>query len=146
MHVMNEDGIMKDMLSAGTRSAMRGWMHGFVAVATVVVVFSASCHTALGLPRHETHDGGQCKQHTLKELADAPALILRDAGMPKPFDVVWLVAPLILAAFRVQPRDGARRLDLRERLRRLAWVWARGSPNAHASSYIPAYAPRSDAA
>jgi predicted metal-dependent phosphoesterase TrpH len=121
-------------------------MHGLVAVATVVVVFSASCHTALGLPRHEPQEAGQCQQHTLKELADAPALILRDAGMPKPFDFAWMAAPMALIVFRLRRTDGVKRLDLRERIRRLAWVWARGSPTENAPSFVPVYAPRSDVA
>ncbi|MCC6563926.1 hypothetical protein IT087_03455 [Candidatus Uhrbacteria bacterium] len=122
------------------------WLHLTLAIALLVVVFSASCHTSLGFPRQEPHDAGQCKQHTLKELADAPALILRDAGMPKPFDFAWLAAPLVFVAFSLRPSDIAQRFSLRERLRRLAWVWARGSPNEHAPSFVPAYAPRSDSA
>ncbi len=125
---------------------MRGWMHGLVALATVVVVFSASCHTALGLPqRHDPHEAGQCKQHTLRELADAPALILKDANPPRPLEATWLAVSLLLILSLVRRVEDDRRADIRARIRQLAWIWARGSPIT-ASRFMPIHTPRSETA
>lgn len=146
MRIADKNGITWIMSWGGSRSATRGWMHGITAVATVVVVFSVSCHTAFGLPTQKQRPAGQCRQHTLTELAHSPALILKQASMPGPWDALLLVAfvGLVLSVWRSLCDGGWR--DLRARVRRMAWVWARGSPGTPAYAHVHVHAPRSDAA